>query len=182
MTPPASGAGSQNYPRIAGQGDTLFVAWQEAETSNNEIMFAWTTTGSISELLSSKQMVNTTTTSAQTNPDIAYKDGFIHLVYQDASAGDVIYRRGILGTLSVEDEMLSSVQISPNPSVNSKFFLNASDYSSIELIDIQGNIVPVNIIHHSSQTEIDLGTNYGTFILKVSNEKGDQTIRIQNSK
>lgn len=182
MTPPASGAGSQNYPRIAGQGDTLFVAWQEAETSNNEIMFAWTTTGSVSELLSSKQMVNTTTTSAQTNPDIAYKDGFIHLVYQDASSGDVIYRKGILGTLSVEDEAISTVQVSPNPSVNGKFYINANDYSSIEVIDIQGNAVPVNIIHHSSQTEIALGSNYGTFILKVSNEKGDQTIRIQNLK
>ena len=81
----------------------IVLAWQENETSATDIFVGYTTTGNLQEIADSKHMVNVVTNSGQTNPDIVYKNGFVHLVYQDSPSGKVIYRRGIIGNLSVNE-------------------------------------------------------------------------------
>ena len=131
MTPPVNVNGSQNYPRISGANDTIVLVWQEAETSNTEIYSAIITTGTISEILNSKALVNDSVQGAQTNPDIIYANGKVHCVYQDGYSGKVIYKRGIIGTLSAITLNSNPISIYPNPSKTGVFYIN----SSIEVLN-----------------------------------------------
>ena len=126
MTPPTNANGSQNYPRITGVNDTIIMVWQEAETSNTEIYSGITTTGTISEIVNSKALVNDSVQGAQTNPDIVYANGKVHCVFQDASSGKVIYKRGIIGTLSTNALNSNPISIYPNPSKTGVFYINSS--------------------------------------------------------
>ena len=126
MTPPVNVNGSQNYPRITGANDTIVLVWQEAETSNTEIYSAIITTGTISEILNSKALVNNSVQGAQTNPDIIYANGKVHCVFQDGNSGKVIYKRGSIGTLSASTLNLNPISIYPNPSKTGVFYFNSS--------------------------------------------------------
>ena len=126
MTPPENVNGSQNYPRITGANDTIVLVWQEAETSNTEIYSAIITTGTISEILNSKALVNNSVQGAQTNPDIIYANGKVHCVFQDGNSGKVIYKRGSIGTLSASTLNSNSLSIYPNPSKIGVFYINSS--------------------------------------------------------
>ncbi|MEN9914713.1 MAG: hypothetical protein RL528_1472 [Bacteroidota bacterium] len=126
MTPPVNVNGSQNYPRITGANDTIVLVWQEAETSNTEIYSAIITTGTISEILNSKALVNNSVQGAQTNPDIVYANGKVHCVFQDGNSGKVIYKRGIIGTLSASTLNSNPLSIYPNPSKIGVFYINSS--------------------------------------------------------
>ncbi len=131
MTPPVNVNGSQNYPRITGANDTIVLVWQEAETSNTEIYSAIITTGTISEILNSKALVNDSVQGAQTNPDIIYANGKVHCVFQDGNSGKVIYKRGSIGTLSASTLNSNPISIYPNPSKTGVFYIN----SSIEVLN-----------------------------------------------
>ncbi|MEY3237832.1 MAG: hypothetical protein RI883_1933 [Bacteroidota bacterium] len=126
MTPPTNVNGSQNYPRITGVNDTIVMVWQEAETSNTEIYAGITTTGTISEIINSKSLVNDSVQGAQTNPDIVYANGKVHCVFQDGTSGKVIYKRGIIGTLSTNALNSIPITIYPNPSKTGVFYINSS--------------------------------------------------------
>jgi len=126
MTPPVNVNGSQNYPRISGANDTIVLVWQEAETSNTEIYSAIITTGTISEIVNSKALVNNSVQGAQTNPDIVYANGKVHCVFQDGNSGKVIYKRGSIGTLSVSTLNSNPLSIYPNPSKTGVFYINST--------------------------------------------------------
>jgi hypothetical protein len=126
VTPPENVNGSQNYPRITGENDTIVLVWQEAETSNTEIYSAIITTGTISEIVNSKALVNNSVQGAQTNPDIVYANGKVHCVFQDGNSGKVIYKRGSIGSLSVSTLNSNPLSIYPNPSKTGVFYINSS--------------------------------------------------------
>ena len=105
--PPNNNNGTQNYPRISGEGNTMLMVWEEKETSNPDVFCAVVTNGSINSFADYKARVNTNTTGVQTNPDIVFKNGFAHIVYQDAVSGDVIYRKGTVGVAGVNENVFS---------------------------------------------------------------------------
>lgn len=81
---------SQNYPRIAGHGDTLGVAWQQGQSGQFEILFRWSVSGwgGMSDI----DTVNLALATSQKNPDIAFRNGMFHVVWQDAATNSVHYR------------------------------------------------------------------------------------------
>lgn len=81
---------SQNYPRIAGAGDTLGVAWQQGQSGQFEILFRWSVDGWSG--MSEPDTVNLALATSQKNPDVAFRDGVFHLVWQDAATNSVHYR------------------------------------------------------------------------------------------
>ncbi|MGV9012954.1 MAG: hypothetical protein ACOH13_10215 [Flavobacteriales bacterium] len=87
---------AQNYPRIAGSGDTLGIVWEQAAGGARNILFSWSTTGMAG--LSAPDTVNTAFTGAQRIPDIAYANGAFHIVWSDVDAGVARYRRADLAT------------------------------------------------------------------------------------
>lgn len=81
---------SQNHPRIAGAGDTLGVAWQQGQGGQFEILFRWSVTGWSG--MSGPDTANASLATSQKNPDVAYRHGVFHLVWQDAATNSVHYR------------------------------------------------------------------------------------------
>lgn len=84
----------QNFPRIAGRGDTLGIVWEQLSSGQREILFAYSTTGLPG--LSAPDTVNVVLAGAQRTPDIAYADGAFHIVWSEPVTGQVRYRRGQL--------------------------------------------------------------------------------------
>ena len=175
MIPPANNAGSQNYPRISGNGDTVLVVWQEAETSNYDIMCSWTTNDSLVNLTTNKEIINTLTSGTQSNPDIAFKNNKIHVVYQDAPSGDVIYNCGSFNTLNNLELTNQLVMISPNPSFDGMFNVLLPETATMEIVDVLGKeIYFIQSIQSEGKT-IDLESNYGCYFLIIRH--GEKVIR-----
>ncbi len=88
------GSLQQNYPRIAGSGDTLGLVWEQNFQGQREILFAWSTNGIGG--LGVPDTVNTVLTAAQRTPDIAFADGAFHIVWSEPATGQIRYRRAHL--------------------------------------------------------------------------------------
>ena len=123
---PESSVGNANFPRIHGKSDSLFVVWQASETSNYEVYCAFASGDDFSTFEESKSQVNLVTSGTQSNPDLYYRNGYIHVVFQDGISGNVIYRRGRISALGVEENQNRDVLIYPNP---------ANDLIHIEGVD-----------------------------------------------
>ncbi|MDX2362427.1 MAG: T9SS type A sorting domain-containing protein [Crocinitomicaceae bacterium] len=182
MVEPDPANGTQNYPRISGIGDTVVMAWSETTSGNQNIYtsLSLSLTGAdhLTNLSSSKIMANTSTIGAQTVPEIIYKNGFVHLFYQDNESGDLIYRRGtiedVTGIESIPNEDFS---VYPNPSLNGVFNLPPST-EVIGVTDALGNHVSFEIqtidgaleikINHSSKGMYFLSYLYGDAVQKVA--------------
>ena len=157
MTPPLNTNGIQNYPRITGKGDTVVVVWQESEGSAMDIMCALTTQNVLNDLLGTKHTVNTNTSSSQSNPDVVYKDGMVHLVFQDALTGDVIYKRGVIGTAGKIEQTIKQLVLFPNPSLSGKFLLKgAKTIDCLSVSDEFGKRVEATIEMYHDSLSIDL--------------------------
>jgi hypothetical protein len=84
----------QNFPRIAGRGDTLGIVWEQAASGQRDILFAYSTTGLAG--LGAPDTVNVLISGAQETPDIAYAEGAFHIVWSEPGTGQVRYRRAEL--------------------------------------------------------------------------------------
>lgn len=183
MTPPVNTNGLQNYPRISGQNDTLLMVWQESETSNYEIFSAVTSTGNINDLLVSKATVNSNTSGTQSNPDVVYANGKVHVVFQDASSGNVIYKKGVIGTLALEENVGMALSVFPNPSSSGQFTLRGMDLNSFsfQLTDAIGKPCDYMI---TSSNEIQLhikDDQKGVFFLKAMHKGTERTYILVNN-
>lgn len=171
MTPPTNIYGTQNYPRITGINDTIIMVWQEAESSNTEIYSGITTTGTISDIVDSKALVNDSVQGVQTNPDIVYANGKVHCVFQDAISGKVIYKRGIIGTLSTSNLTSNLISIYPNPSKTGVFHINLS-------VETLNNTSITNAIGQKCSFKIEKDGNQSMLILDKST-KGEYFLSVE---
>jgi hypothetical protein len=133
----------QNFPRIAGSGDTLGVVWQHHMSGQYEILFSWSVTGPGG--LSVPDTVNTNLTGAQKTPDIAYADGAFHIVWSESGTDQVRYRKATLTTTVgvQDDDALPLIACWLDPGTQ---LLNISGgrWSSVQVLDVQGRVVMIN--------------------------------------
>lgn len=80
----------QNYPRIAGSGDTLGVVWQQLSGGDRNVLFSWSVSGING--LSAPDTISTLYMGQQETPDIAYANGTFHFVWSDLTDDVVRYR------------------------------------------------------------------------------------------
>jgi hypothetical protein len=173
MDEPTSSAGdSQNFPRISGSGDTLVVVWEEREAGNTDVFCSVTIDGNSQTLASFKSIVNGEEIGTQSKPDVMYKDGFVHVVYQDLAAGNVIYRKGVIADVTGINELNGAVvEVFPNPT-NQLIAIRGMEKEFIEnmtVIDALGKevIIQSNWISNS-ELEVDFGSNavVGTYFIQ----------------
>ena len=140
VTAPIPIQGSQNYPTISGENDTIVMAWREMDNLNNDIFYSVSIPGAdpLDALTNFKYKANLTTTGTQTNPEIIYKNGIVHLFFQDNSTGNLLYRRGTIDLNLGLTENLASIGVYPNPSYNGVFYIQ-NDLNT-ELISIKNSI------------------------------------------
>lgn len=177
--PPMNNNGTQNYPRISGEGNTMVMVWEEKETSNPEVFCAVVTNGSINSFADYKARVNTVITGVQTNPDIVYKNGFAHIVYQDAASGDVIYRKGTVSDVAgTVENGFSAVSVAPNPSATGVFVISglSTEIAHWSVTDLSGKAVQSNLVKQANGVEITLdpAVGNGVYLLTMENQQGEQ--------
>lgn len=130
--------GTQNYPRISAKNDTIVMAWEERINFNKEIYYAVSIPGMdpLEALSTYKFKANASSDGNQTNPDIIYKNGYVHLFYQDDFTGNVIYRRGQIDvTVGLQAEESPVVSLYPNPTNNAVVTVrNASEIKTVYMI------------------------------------------------
>lgn len=108
------GMGTQNYPIIAGSGDTLGVVWQGSDAGTPRVFF----TSSVSGASGLGVVIDTLTATFsgnQTRPDLEYSNGKFHVVYSDDN--DVKYFSGMVGqSVGLSEANTFNPVVYPNPS------------------------------------------------------------------
>ena len=110
--------GSQNFPKIDGQGDTLGTVWARSGGGVSGIFFSYSTTG-IAGLSQPDTLAWGEAGDFQT-PDITYKNGTFHIVWQDNTLGVVRYRSAsLVNTTTVNDPSeVELLDVWPVPTVD----------------------------------------------------------------
>lgn len=180
MNPPTShSSDAQNYPRISGSNDTIVMAWEEKEMLITNVLCAVTTTSSMNELTSNKYIVNASTEGFQSKPDIVYKNGFVHIVYQDYNSGNLIYRRGTIGSVANTNVIATTAfNILENPFRDN--IIIESDYidqvKSISLYHTSGQEIAFNQISNEAQLKLTFESQLsdGIYLLNISLQNGQE--------
>ncbi len=166
---------TQNFPRIAGSGDTLGVVWMQNVSGQLEIQFSWSTTG-ISGL-SEPDTVNVDLAGMQTTPDIAFTNGSFHIVWGEM--GQVRYRKATLGiSVGVPDHTSGNEPIIwPNPA-DDILHLGQDGWVRAEIIDMNGRLVSQGSIRAGT---IDVSAIApGGYLLKlVGRDRAVRTARFE---
>jgi len=178
MAPPALGNDTQNFPRISGVNDTIVMAWEEKEMGNKDIFCSVAIPGldPITSLTSFKEKANATTMGTQTNPEVIYKNGIVHLFYSDNNSGSLIYRRGVVNVGLGLQEVYEKSFLHPNPSESGRFELSKN--TEIKgIVNALGSDVPYTKRIQSESLEIELDDPVkGIYFVIYSTNSGAQKI------
>ena len=130
----------QNFPRIAGSGDTLGVVWQQSFSGQSEILFSWSVSGING--LSEPDTVNVDLAGSQRTPDIAYANGSFHIVWSEVTGSKVRYRKATIpSAVSVQElEPAAGVNAWPNPVVD-VLHVEPGPWQRATITDVQGRLV-----------------------------------------
>ena len=127
---------AQNFPRIAGHGDTLGVVWEQSMAGQREILFSWSTTGP--DGLSGPDTVNTDLSGAQKTPDIEYRNGVFHIVWSEGAAQQVRYRTAtIQETTGMVSHGTRRVSVHPDPAMD-RITISGGPWTETTVLDAQG--------------------------------------------
>ncbi len=174
LSPNVASTTTQNYPFIAGNGDTIAVVWQENNSGNVDTYFSWSTTGSTG-LLASATILNSSTAGTQQNPHVAYANGTFHFVFTDVNSGNVIYKSATINPTAVEEsENLKVIRTFPNPSNGSivvDLSLLNNQETTVRLSDASGRIVDEFFMNGENQLIIPAQAA-GIYFVEVLDETG----------
>jgi hypothetical protein len=154
---------NQNYPRIAGEGDVMGIVYQEAASGNFDCYITISTDGG--NTFSSPILIHDDPAGTQRNPDITYVNGEFHVVFEDVSAGSVIYRTVSLPGVGISE----SQQIPFNVLVNNG--------SALIEIPLKGSY-DVNAVNAAGQIVSNHRTTNGQAILQLG-QAGVYIINVQ---
>ena len=171
----------QNFPRISGENDTIVMTWQENVGNNTEIFYSVSANGGdhLTNLTTYKYIANDSTNGTQAVPDIRYKNGFVHLTFQDATTGNTIYKRGqVQSNLGLSEE-LEMIEFGPNPSPTGLFsFSKVLEIQS--LVNELGQSVPFTQNKMGTTTQVQINGNLtGNYFLTYrANQNELNTIKL----
>lgn len=105
------GVATQNFPVIAGKGDTLGVVWLGYNAGFQEVLFTYSFTG-VAGLGMDVDTITKGLAGNQSRPDIAFNNGKFHVVYSQSTGTQVHYVEGTYVTNLSVNEMDSNPPIS----------------------------------------------------------------------
>jgi len=133
---------SQNYPKVAGHGDSLAIVWQETYNGSIDIAMNFSTTGPDGLMENSFRI--TEAAGTQSYPQLIMHQGSYHVVYEDAISGTVMYQEIFPGSLGLSESRLHELNVFPNPSAGSiKLDVPFLNPMNIVIHDFQGRLVDV---------------------------------------
>lgn len=176
---PVANNGTQNYPTISSANDTIVMAWEERTNFNKDIFYSVSVPGMdpMTALTTYKFPLDLGAAGTQTNPDILYKNGFVHLFYQDDYSGDLKYRRGQIDVnLGLENHSSNTIVLSPNPSESAQVtLLNCASVEAVH--SVSGEKIPFKT--RATQGGIILQSeelSSGVYFIQCSTESSTSTI------
>jgi hypothetical protein len=167
-----TGTTTQNYPFIAGSGDTIAVVWQQVTSGNTDVYYAWSVTGSAG-LINTEALLTNSSTGTQRNPHVAFSNGTFHFTWTDLASGNVMYKSATIVPLGMEEEESPALLVYPNPSAGT-MTIDLSGFENenvaIEVLDLAGRVL---------ETEWSLGKNQfglrhrtaGVYIVRITSEE-----------
>ena len=174
---PQSSVGNANFPRIHGNSDSLFVVWQAAETSNYEVYCAYGNGDDFSSFEETKSQVNLITNGTQSNPDVFYRNGFIHVVFQDGVSGNVLYRRGRISMADLSENSLKDILIYPNPASHEIHITGINTPTNFTITSNDGKQVMRGIVSENKTSISIQEIPSGNYIITLN--KNNYIIEIQ---
>lgn len=182
LNPAVPSSNIQNYPFVAGSGDTIAVVWQESSGGNTNIYCAWSVNGS-ADLFNNITMVNSSMMGIRQNPHVSYSNGTFHFVFADASNGNAVYRKATINGPSSVDEVNNNLSLRtyPNPS-NGNVTLDLSplkgEAANIKLTDVSGRTVENFSTNGENQVVLHQQAAGVYFVAVSGNNKNTYTARI----
>lgn len=165
----------QNYPRIHGKNDTIVMAWQERIGTDWEIFTSVSTNNlndHVAELKGYYSVGNQTSTGTQMTPEVRYANKMFHLCYSNAFTNEVIYRRGEIDVIGLEEIHLEN-QVYPNPSNGTFSITNVQEYESVELFDLSGREIKAQFAHQGSTLMVEIQPSIkGICHLHITHDSG----------
>ncbi len=172
----------QNYPRIAGNQDTLGIIWEENEASSKGIVLSYSVNGTTD--LQNQLVKIDVGANSQRYPDIAYSNGVFHIVYEDQSVGVVMYRTASfspLNAISSVDLKTFEVSAEPNPfydKVVVSFQNQKNDQVIAKLFDLNGKLIKTQKTT-ASQIEINgADLDQGIYFLQLEKDEEVGVIKL----
>lgn len=172
----------QNFPRIAGNQDTLGVVWEENEANSKSIILAYSVNGTTD--LSSQLVRIAEGNVSQRYPDIAYAKGIFHVVYEDLFLGAVMYRQASFSPLTATKNIKSRRKIldaSPNPFYSKTIVSFENEHQELviaKLFDANGKLFKIQYTF-DTQIEIDDSSmDDGIYFLHVQNGEKKNVIKL----
>ena len=138
---------SQNFPRIAGSGDTLGVVWQQGQAGQFEILISWSVTGWAG--LSVPDTVNFDLIGSQKNPDITFRNGSFYMVWQDIPSTSVHFVSAVLvNDVAVpEAQAVPLLHVWPVPTKDVLHVAAVADATQYVVFDALGRELKAGSIH-----------------------------------
>jgi hypothetical protein len=164
VAPEQNTSANQNYPRIAGDGQLLGVVYQQAASGNIDCYMAISTNGGAS--FGQPFLLHDATNGTQRNPDVTYANGEFHVVFEDVSAGAVVYR-SVSVPVGISELEVDAEIWSANGNIHVQ--LGQPIRYLLELINPAGQLVYQEEMSKGSAT-IPVHDN-GLYLLRLSNEK-----------
>jgi hypothetical protein len=142
LTGDFSGLNSQNFIRIANDGNAAVIAWKQVVSSQSQLALLYT-----SEITSGWPTEYSIPVPMHVvNVDVAMSGNEIHLVWQDDNSGTVKYMKGTVSIPSNISRALAydGLNVYPNPFTSNLSFSFAAKNSNlwkIQLTDVTGQVV-----------------------------------------
>lgn len=128
--PPSSPQTAQGQADVAAVQDTIGMVFVE---NSKEIVFHFSTLGAAGIPAQSIRFAVPNHTLHL--PSLAFRNGVFHLVYADATSGQVLYRQGVLKGSSKVKEAIESIDILvfPNPVIKGVFEVKSAAHELLEI-------------------------------------------------
>lgn len=183
---------NQNFPKIAGNRDTIGMIWQDYVLGTSSILFTWSVTGASGLVANIPDTVNVTPTGFRSNPDVAYHNGVFHMTWQDNSADIVVYRTATIG---LPDSTVSAntiyrgirpkkLNVYPNPSNGFVWVEHNSEErivpENVLLYNSTGKIVEAPVTEFQTRLQVEVGhLPKGLYIIALSFGNKWKTVKLQ---
>lgn len=165
---------SQSQADVVAVGDTIGIVFVE---NGNEILFDFSTKGATGLNNLGNRFAEPDHTLQL--PSMAFRNGFFHLVYADATSGHVVYRQGILTGSSLTNEPTESaaldISVFPNPAEGGSFWVKSEtdELQEITLFDVFGKKI---FGQKPGKFEVAVPTDHltkGVYFLKIKTLQGE---------
>lgn len=165
------GLTQQNFPRIAGEGNALAIAWVQTVSGAKQCVLRFTN----KKAQGFPAAYDTIALANAVNCDVAVGDGKIFVVWQDGGTGTIKYRSGVFTNTSATLELAenNALSIFPNPTNGSVQIESDAVMDRVVVVDMLGRVVYV-AMPGARRVELMLGAHIGSQTL--TSVVGSQTL------